>query len=196
MTDECKLPADDALDAGLMAMLPVKCIWFTGLSGSGKSTLAHGLAKRLNAHGKRTYILDGDEVRKNLSSDLGFSDADRVENIRRVVAVARMMADAGVIVLVSLISPYRRERQMARELFKIGEFIEVFVDTPIEECERRDVKGLYAKARRGEIKQFTGIDSVYEPPDNPELKLCTLRQSPEQSIAYVLQVLVSMQPVD
>lgn len=179
-----------------MAILPVKCIWITGLSGAGKSTLAHGLAKRLNVLGKRTYILDGDEVRKNLSSDLGFSDADRIENIRRVVAVARMMADAGVIVLVSLISPYRRERQVARELFKNGEFIEVFVDTPIEECERRDVKGLYAKARRGEIKHFTGIDSVYEPPDNPEIKLCTLTQSPEQSVACVLQVLLSMHPVD
>jgi bifunctional enzyme CysN/CysC len=189
VTDKYKLPADDELDACLMALPSVKCIWFTGLSGAGKSTLAYQLANRLKAYGKHTYILDGDEVRKSISSDLGFSDADRVENIRRVVAVARMMADAGVIVLVSLISPFRRERQMARESFKTGEFIEVFVNTPIAECERRDVKGLYAKARRGEIKHFTGIDSIYETPENPEVTVLTSSQSPEQSVDCVLKAL-------
>jgi bifunctional enzyme CysN/CysC len=189
VTDKYKLPADDELDACLMALQSVKCIWFTGLSGAGKSTLAYQLANRLKAYGKHTYILDGDEVRKSISSDLGFSDADRVENIRRVVAVARMMADAGVIVLVSLISPFRRERQMARESFKTGEFIEVFVNTPIAECERRDVKGLYAKARRGEIKHFTGIDSIYETPENPEVTVLTSSQSPEQSVDCVLKAL-------
>ncbi len=172
-----------------MALQAVKCIWFTGLSGAGKSTLAILLAKRLKAYGKPTFILDGDEVRKSISCDLGFSDADRVENIRRVVIAARMMADAGVIVLVSLISPYRRERQMARELFKAGELIEVFVNTPIAECERRDVKGLYAKARQGQIKHFTGIDSVYEVPENPEVILTTTNQSPEQSVDCVLKAL-------
>jgi bifunctional enzyme CysN/CysC len=189
VTDGYKLSANDALDACLMALQAVKCIWFTGLSGAGKSTLAILLAKRLKAYGKPTFILDGDEVRKSISCDLGFSDADRVENIRRVVIAARMMADAGVIVLVSLISPYRRERQMARELFKAGELIEVFVNTPIAECERRDVKGLYAKARQGQIKHFTGIDSVYEVPENPEVILTTTNQSPEQSVDCVLKAL-------
>ncbi|WP_295445354.1 sulfate adenylyltransferase subunit CysN [uncultured Thiodictyon sp.] len=148
-----------------------RCIWFTGLSGSGKSTIANVLEKRLHAEGKHTYLLDGDNVRHGLNRDLGFTEADRVENIRRVAEVARLMVDAGLIVLVSFISPFISERRMARELFAPGEFLEVFVDTPIEECERRDVKGLYAKARAGTLKNFTGIDSPYEAPQAPELHL-------------------------
>ena len=137
------------------------CLWFTGLSGSGKSTIANLLEKRLHAEGRHTYILDGDNVRHGLNRDLGFTEADRVENIRRVAEVAKLMVDAGLIVLVSFISPFRNERQMARTLFNDDEFMEVFVDTPIEVCEQRDVKGLYAKARSGKLKNFTGIDSPY-----------------------------------
>jgi bifunctional enzyme CysN/CysC len=147
------------------------CIWFTGLSGSGKSTIANLLEKRLHAEGRHTYLLDGDNVRHGLNRDLGFTEADRVENIRRIGEVARLMVDAGLIVLVSFISPFRSERQMARELFVDVEFMEVFVDTSLEECERRDPKGLYAKARRGELKNFTGIDSIYEPPQRAEVHL-------------------------
>lgn len=149
------------------------CVWFTGLSGSGKSTIGNMLEKRLHAEGKHTYLLDGDNVRHGLNRDLGFTEADRVENIRRVAEVAKLMADAGLIVLVSFISPFRAERRMARDMFDEGEFIEVFVDTPIEECERRDVKGLYAKARKGELKNFTGIDSPYEAPETPEIHVHT-----------------------
>jgi bifunctional enzyme CysN/CysC len=145
------------------------CIWFTGLSGAGKSTLANLVEKQLNAVGLHTYLLDGDNVRHGLNRDLGFSEADRVENIRRIAEVAKLMHDAGLIVIVSFISPFRTDRRMARALFPAGEFIEVFVDAPLEECERRDTKGLYAKARRGELKDFTGIDSIYETPEHPEL---------------------------
>lgn len=153
-------------------------LWFTGLSGSGKSTIANTLDQILNAHGKHTYILDGDNVRHGLNRDLGFTDADRVENIRRVAEVAKLMTDAGLIVLVSFISPFRDERRMARALMADGEFIEVFVDTPIEECARRDPKGLYVKARAGEIANFTGISSPYEVPEKPELHLSTLERDP------------------
>ena len=148
-----------------------KCIWFTGLSGSGKSTIANAVEKRLHSEDKHTYLLDGDNVRHGLNRDLGFTEADRVENIRRVAEVSRLMVDAGLIVLVSFISPFRSERQMARSLFAEGEFIEVFVDTPLEECERRDTKGLYAKARSGLLKNFTGIDSPYECPERPDIRL-------------------------
>ncbi len=156
-----------------------KCLWFTGLSGSGKSTIANLVEKRLLAEGKHTYLLDGDNVRHGLNRDLGFSDADRVENIRRVAEVAKLMVDAGLIVIVSFISPFRDERRMARELFAPGEFVEVFVDTPLEECERRDTKGLYAKARAGLIPNFTGIDSPYERPEHAEMVLDTMQLSSE-----------------
>ena len=153
--------------------------WFTGLSGSGKSTIANLLEKKLAATGRHTYLLDGDNVRHGLNRDLGFTDADRVENIRRVAEVAKLMADAGLIVLVSFISPFRAERRLARELMAGGEFVEVFVDTPFEECARRDPKGLYARAMRGEIKNFTGVDSPYEPPENPEIRLETVGRTVE-----------------
>ena len=146
-------------------------LWFTGLSGSGKSTIADRLEQKLFKRGKRTYLLDGDNVRHGLNKDLGFTDEDRVENVRRVAEVGKLMVDAGLIVLASFISPFRSERDMARGLFEDGEFVEIFVDTPLEICESRDPKGLYKKARSGELKNFTGIDSAYEAPEAPELVL-------------------------
>ncbi len=156
--------------------------WFTGLSGSGKSTIANLLEKKLHATGRHTYLLDGDNVRHGLNRDLGFTDTDRVENIRRVAEVAKLMADAGLIVLVSFISPFKAERRMARELMVGGEFVEVFVDTPFEECARRDPKGLYARALKGEIRNFTGVDSPYEAPESPEIHLKTLGRTPEDMV--------------
>ncbi|MEZ0470928.1 sulfate adenylyltransferase subunit CysN [Luteimonas salinilitoris] len=153
-----------------------RCLWFTGLSGSGKSTIANLVEKRLLAMGHHTYILDGDNVRHGLNKDLGFTDEDRVENIRRVAEVAKLMVDAGLIVLVSFISPFRAERRMAREMFDEGEFQEVFVDTPLQVAEQRDAKGLYAKARAGQIRNFTGIDSPYERPERPEHVLDTVAE--------------------
>jgi bifunctional enzyme CysN/CysC len=157
-----------------------RCIWFTGLSGSGKSTVANQLEKRLHAEGRHTYMLDGDNIRHGLNRDLGFTDADRVENLRRVAEVAKLMVEAGLIVIVSFISPFRAERRAARDLFAPEEFVEIHVSTPIAECEKRDVKGLYAKARKGELKNFTGIDSPYETPENPELVIDTSTKSPEE----------------
>jgi bifunctional enzyme CysN/CysC len=165
------------------------CLWFTGLPGSGKSTIANLLEKRLFAAGKHTYTLDGDNVRHGLNRDLGFSEADRVENIRRVTEVARLLVDAGLVVIVSFISPFRAEREFARTRFAPEEFLEIFVDTPIEECERRDPKGLYAKARRGELVNFTGIDSPYEPPTSAEVRLETSRHSAEECVEFLLQEL-------
>ncbi len=171
------LDVDKAARAAVKHQTP-RCLWFTGLSGAGKSTIANLVEKKLLAQGRHTYLLDGDNVRHGLNKDLGFTAEDRVENIRRVAEVARLMTDAGLIVLVSFISPFRAERDMARALFAPGEFLEVFVDTPLAEAERRDVKGLYAKARRGELRNFTGIDSPYEPPQAPELRLDTLGADP------------------
>jgi bifunctional enzyme CysN/CysC len=165
------------------------CLWFTGLSGSGKSTIANLLEKRLFARGRHTYMLDGDNIRHGLNRDLGFSEADRVENIRRVMEVSRLLVDAGLVVIVSFISPYRAEREIARSRFEPGEFIEVFVDTPLEECERRDPKGLYAKARRGELKNFTGIDSGYDPPEAPEIRLDTVARNAEECVDRILLAL-------
>ncbi|MEO1205108.1 MAG: sulfate adenylyltransferase subunit CysN [Pseudomonadota bacterium] len=165
------------------------CLWFTGLSGSGKSTVANLLEKRLFALNRHTYLLDGDNVRHGLNRDLGFNDIDRVENIRRVIEVSRLMVDAGLITLVSFISPFSAERRTARERFETGEFFEIFMDTPLEICEQRDQKGLYAKARRGEIANFTGISSAYEPPENPDLVLGGGQQSPEDLTETVLAYL-------
>ena len=159
-----------------------KVIWFTGLSGSGKSTIANALEKRLHEQGKRTYILDGDNVRQGLNKDLGFTDADRVENIRRVAEVAKLMMDAGLIVMTAFISPFRAEREMARELIGAENFIEVFVDTPLELCEERDPKGLYKKARRGDLPNMTGISSPYEKPEQAELVIQTDKVSLEQAL--------------
>ena len=160
-----------------------------GLSGSGKSTIANLVEKQLFAEGRHTYILDGDNVRQGLNRDLGFKESDRVENIRRVAEVAKLMVDAGLIVIVSFISPYREEREMARRLFDEGEFVEVFVDTPLGLCEERDVKGLYAKARKGDLKNFTGIDSPYEPPINPDIHIRTESMTPANSADYIVDYL-------
>jgi len=161
-------------------------VWFTGLSGAGKSTIANIVEKKLHAAGVHTYLLDGDNVRHGLNKDLGFTEADRVENIRRVAEVARLMVDAGLIVLTAFISPFRAERQMARGRVAEGEFIEVHVDTPLEVAEARDVKGLYKKARRGELKNFTGIDSPYEAPESPELRVNTAQSSAEEAADSVV----------
>ena len=167
-----------------------RAIWFTGYSGSGKSTIANNLEKLLTAQGKHTFMLDGDNIRHGLNRDLGFTDDDRVENIRRVAEVAKLMTDAGLIVIVSFISPFRSERQMARDLFPEGEFIEIFVDTPLAEAEKRDTKGLYKKARAGELKNFTGIDSPYEPPENPEIRIDTMKVSAEQAADLIVEELL------
>ena len=184
-----------ALDVGKRARAALKgqrscVVWFTGLSGAGKSTIANLVEKRLLSMGRHTYTLDGDNVRHGLNRDLGFTEADRVENIRRVAEVSKLMVDAGLIVLVSFISPFRSERRMAREMFEAGEFLEAYVDTTLDEAERRDTKGLYRKARLGQIRNFTGIDSPYEPPEQPELKLDTTRLSAEQAADIVVTRLV------
>lgn len=166
-------------------------LWFTGLSGSGKSTIANVVEKRLHALGHHTYLLDGDNVRHGLNKDLGFTSEDRVENIRRVSETAKLFADAGLIVITSFISPFRSERRMGRELLEDGEFIEVFMDIPLEECEKRDAKGLYKKARRGEIKNFTGIDSPYEEPEKCEIRLTGVGRSAEDMAEEVIAELLT-----
>ncbi len=162
-------------------------LWFTGLSGAGKSSIANLVEKKLHSQGRHTYLLDGDNVRHGLNRDLGFTDADRVENIRRVSETAKLMVDAGMIVLVSFISPFRSEREMARLMVEDGEFLEVFIDTPLEECERRDVKGLYKKARAGHIKNFTGIDSPYERPEHAEVIIQGATETAEQAALMIVQ---------
>ncbi|RKP59333.1 adenylyl-sulfate kinase [Pararobbsia silviterrae] len=164
-------------------------LWFTGLSGAGKSTIANVVEKQLHAAGRLTYLLDGDNLRYGLNSDLGFSDADRVENIRRVSEVAKLMVDAGLITIVCLISPFSADRRRARELIGAGRFIEVFVDTPLDVAEARDPKGLYKKARRGEIRNFTAIDSPYERPEHAEIVLDTTSCSPESAAATIIAML-------
>ena len=164
-------------------------LWFTGLSGAGKSTIANLVERRLADLGRHTYLLDGDNLRHGLNSDLGFSKADRVENIRRIGEVSKLMVDAGLLVLASFISPYRAERRTTRSLLDDGEFIEIFIDTPLAVAEARDVKGLYARARAGEIKNFTGIDSAYEPPENPELRIDTTSMSAEDAAEHIFRYL-------
>jgi bifunctional enzyme CysN/CysC len=167
-------------------------VWFTGLSGAGKSAVANLVEKRLHSLQARTYLLDGDNVRHGLNHDLGFTDADRIENIRRVAEVARLMVDAGLIVVVSFISPFRDERELARSKVEDGEFCEVFIDTPLEIAEQRDVKGLYKKARAGTLKNFTGIDSPYEPPEAPEVHIDTTAKTPEGAAQAIIQQLYAM----
>jgi bifunctional enzyme CysN/CysC len=171
-------------------------LWLTGLSAAGKSTIANLLDKTLFARGRHTYLLDGDNVRHGLNRDLGFTDADRVENVRRVAEVARLMMDAGLIVIVSLISPYRSERRRVRELVAAQEFVEIFVDTPLHVAEQRDPKGLYKKARRGELKNFTGIDSPYEPPEHAELRIDTVADSAEQAVVQIIGYLTEKGLID
>ena len=170
-------------------------LWFTGLSGAGKSTIANALDKKLHEMGKHTYLLDGDNVRHGLSKDLGFTDEDRVENLRRVAEVSKLMVDAGLIVISAFISPFKSERQMARDLFIEGEFLEIFIDTPLEIAEQRDVKGLYKKAREGTLKNFTGIDSPYEPPDNPEVWINCGQLNVDEVIQILLEKLYKIKLV-
>ena len=165
-------------------------LWFTGLSGAGKSTIANLVEKKLVRMNRHTFLLDGDNVRHGLNKDLGFTEADRVENIRRVGEVAKLMTDAGLIVLTAFISPFRSERRMVREMMKSGEFIEIFVDTPLAEAEARDVKGLYKKARAGQLANFTGIDSPYEPPEDPEIRIDTTKITPEQAADLIIERLI------
>lgn len=164
-------------------------VWFTGLSGAGKSTVANALESWLFDAGFHSYLLDGDNIRQGLNKDLGFSDKDRVENIRRIGEVGKLLADSGLIALSAFISPFRADRQMVRSLFAPGEFIEVHVATPLDVCEERDPKGLYKKARAGAIRQFTGIDSPYEAPDNPELVIDTSKASIEQATLQIVDYL-------
>jgi bifunctional enzyme CysN/CysC len=160
------------------------------LSGSGKSTIANLVEKKLHAAGRHTFLLDGDNVRHGLNKDLGFTEADRIENIRRVGEVAKLMTDAGLIVLTAFISPFRAERELVRSMLPAGEFVEVFVDTPLSVAEERDVKGLYKKARAGELKNFTGIDSPYEQPVDPEIRIDTTRTSPEDAAELIVHRLL------
>ncbi len=169
-----------------------KVLWFTGLSGSGKSTIANEVEKTLNLMNRHTFLLDGDNIRHGLNKDLGFTEADRIENIRRIGEVARLMADAGLIVLTAFISPFRAERQIVREMLPEGEFIEVFVDTPLSVAEARDVKGLYKKARAGELKNFTGIDSPYEAPEHPDIVVNTVEMTPEQAAEHIIRQILPL----
>jgi len=177
--------------AALKNQVP-RVLWFTGLSGSGKSTIANEVEKRLAVMNRHTFLLDGDNVRHGLNRDLGFTENDRIENIRRVGEVAKLMADAGLIVLTAFISPFRAERRMVRDMLAEGEFIEIFVDTPLEVAEQRDVKGLYAKARSGQLKNFTGIDSPYEPPENPEITVNTVEMTPAEAAQHIIDAILPL----
>ena len=176
--------------ASVKVQKPV-AIWFTGLSGTGKSTIANALELALAERGKHTYLLDGDNLRLGLCRDLGFNDADRQENIRRVAEVARLFVDAGILVITAFISPFQRDREIARELIGAENFIEVFIDTPLDECERLDPKGLYRKARSGLIANFTGVGSAYEPPLNPQVHIRTLEQDVPAVVAQLVGYLVT-----
>ncbi|MFG1497436.1 adenylyl-sulfate kinase [Saccharospirillum sp. HFRX-1] len=178
-------PADRAR---LMEQQP-RCIWLTGLSGSGKSTLANALDITLHANGVKTFLLDGDNVRHGLNKDLGMSESDRTENIRRVGEVAKLMVDAGLIVVCAFISPYQRDRQIVRSIFAPGQFIEVYLNTPLEVCEERDPKGLYKKAREGVIKNFTGIDDPYEKPLSAEVEIDTSQSNVEKGVKAILKAM-------
>jgi len=169
-----------------------RVLWFTGLSGSGKSTIANEVEKKLALMNRHTFLLDGDNVRHGLNKDLGFTEADRIENIRRIGEVAKLMTDAGLIVLTAFISPFRAERQMVRDMLKDHEFIEIFVDTPLEVAEERDVKGLYKKAREGKLKNFTGIDSPYEPPEDPEIRVNTVEMTPEEAADHIIKQILPL----
>lgn len=168
-------------------------LWFTGLSASGKSTLANAVENHLLGLGKHTYLLDGDNIRHGLNGDLGFSNQDREENIRRVSEVAKLFVDSGIIILTAFISPSRIERERARSIFAKDQFVEIYINTPLSVCEQRDPKGLYKKARAGEIQQFTGLDSSYEPPNNPEIIINTAQTSLEQSARMVIDELTKLQ---
>ena len=183
--DDWSAAVSPAERAALMGQRPT-VLWFTGLSGAGKSTLAARVERRLHGAGHHTCLLDGDAVRVGISKDLGFTDADRAENIRRAAEIARLMADAGLIVLAAFISPFRTEREAARSLFAAGEFLEIYMDAPMTVLEARDVKGLYQRARTGEIKNFTGIDSRYETPEKPELRIDSSQLTAEQAADVVM----------
>jgi adenylyl-sulfate kinase len=171
-----------------MAQQP-RCIWLTGLSGSGKSTIANALDATFNTNGIKSFLLDGDNVRHGLNKDLGMTEADRAENIRRVGEVAKLMVDAGLIVICAFISPYNRDRQMVRSIFDYNQFLEVYLETPLAVCEDRDPKGLYKKARAGVIKQFTGISAPYETPENPEVAINTAELSTGDSVKHIIEAL-------
>lgn len=178
-------PADRA---ALLQQSP-RCIWLTGLSGAGKSTIANALDATLHANGVKSFLLDGDNVRHGLNKDLGMTEGDRAENIRRVGEVAKLMVDAGLVVICAFISPYKRDRQMVRSMFEHGQFVEVYLETPLNVCEQRDPKGLYKKARAGVIKQFTGISDPYEVPNNPEVALDTSQLEIADSVRSILDTL-------
>jgi bifunctional enzyme CysN/CysC len=184
-----KLQVTPAARAAIKGQQP-KLLWFTGLSGAGKSTIADLVEQKLHALGHHTFLLDGDNLRLGLTKDLGFTDADRIENIRRVAEAAKLMTDAGLIVLAALISPFRADREMVRSMFPEGDFIEIFVDTPLAEAERRDAKGLYKKARAGLLLNFTGIDAPYEPPEDPEIRISTMDQSAEAAAEAIVHYLL------